>query len=74
MTVLQWQQLEATIALMTPEDKGRLVTLLEQSQPDQNSASNDPLLGMMSEEASLIDQVVADAFAARETHPLRAGN
>ncbi len=74
MTVLQWQQFEATIAQMTPEEKGRLVTILRKLPSDENSATSDPLLGLMSDEASLIDQVVADAFAARETHPLRVDN
>ena len=31
----------------------------------------DPLLGLMSDDAELIDEVVEEALVARETHPFR---
>ena len=34
----------------------------------------DQLLGLMSAEADVMDEVVADALASREKHPLRTGS
>jgi hypothetical protein len=36
--------------------------------------TEDPLLGMFSQEPDLIDQVLNSAMSARETHPLRVTN
>ncbi|MBX9790015.1 MAG: hypothetical protein K2Y37_13940 [Pirellulales bacterium] len=71
MTDLEWKKLEETLAHMTPEDKVRLLALVNSSLSRQATAAKDPLLGLMADEPELIDQVVEAAYAARERHPLR---
>lgn len=40
----------------------------------QVEPQNDPMLGMFAEEPDIIDQVMTEVMAARETHPLRLGD
>jgi predicted DNA-binding antitoxin AbrB/MazE fold protein len=48
------------------------VTLTLQAKNDQqNGSSNDPILGLMADDADLLDEIVEEAMTARESHPLR---
>jgi hypothetical protein len=71
MTDLEWKKLEETLAHMSPEEKVRLLALVNSSLSGQPTAAKDPLLGLMADEPELVDQVVEAAYAARERHPLR---
>lgn len=75
MTRLQWKQLEETVAELTPQEKERLTKLLDRShdlpQNGESTSGPSPLLGLMSDEPGLVDQVVEAAHSAREIHPLR---
>ncbi len=71
MTTLQWKQLEETVVQMTSEEKERLVALLNRPPANESIPAADPLLGLMADESELMDQVVEEAHAARELHPLR---
>jgi predicted DNA-binding antitoxin AbrB/MazE fold protein len=58
--------------LNLPEATEVVVTLREASNNKIQDLPSDPLLGLMSDEPNLLDQVVEAAMVARETHPLRA--
>ena len=68
MTQLEWEQLEATVAGMTPAERERLKAILEASSARD---SEKPILGLFADESELVDEVVTQAHVARETHPLR---
>jgi predicted DNA-binding antitoxin AbrB/MazE fold protein len=55
-----------------PEATKVIVTLREASGNPKLCVLSDPLLGLMADEAELLDEVVEAAMVARETHPLRA--
>lgn len=44
----------------------------EKNGAGERSSRADPLLGLMSDEPDLLDEVVREAMAARESHPFRA--
>ena len=71
MTQLEWQKLEETLAHMTPDEKVRLVALVNSSLSGETTPTKDPLLGLMADEPELVDDVVQAAYAARENHALR---
>jgi hypothetical protein len=71
MTQLEWQKLEETLAHMTPDEKVRLLALVNSSLSVEATATKDPLFGLMADEPELVDDVVQAAYAAREHHPLR---
>jgi len=71
MTDLEWKKLEETLAHMSPEEKVRLLELVNSSLSERPASAKDPLLGLMADEPELVDQVVVTAYAARESHPLR---
>jgi hypothetical protein len=71
MTHLEWQKLEETLAHVTPEEKVRLLTLVNSSLSGEITPTKDPLLGHMADEPELVDDLVQAAYAAREHHPLR---
>jgi hypothetical protein len=56
---------------MTPEEKVRLLTLVNSSLSGEITPTKDPLLGLMADEQELVDDLVQAAYAAREHHPLR---
>jgi hypothetical protein len=70
MTQIEWQQLERTVLNLSAAEKQQLRVLLDQSLAEQTNAA-DPLLGLMADDADLIDQVVEGAYMARERDPLR---
>ncbi len=70
MSEIQWKQLSETISGMTPDERERLRGLL--SERNRMGSSSDPLLGLMADEAPLLDQVIGDAMASRENDPLRS--
>jgi hypothetical protein len=53
-----------------PEAAQVVVTLRESSAATGLAA--DPLIGLMSDDPELVDQVVESAMTARESHSLRA--
>jgi predicted DNA-binding antitoxin AbrB/MazE fold protein len=55
-----------------PEGTRVTVTLHGPTSGGVQSATADPILGLMADEPGLVDQVVEAAMAARESHPLRA--
>ena len=68
MTQPEWEQLEAAVSRMTPAERDRLRALLESESPPGSETS---VLGLFSEEAELVDAVVAEVHVARENHSLR---
>jgi predicted DNA-binding antitoxin AbrB/MazE fold protein len=58
--------------LNLPEATEVIVTLREASSAKEPRAPVDPLLGLMADEPELLDEVVEEAMAARESHPLRS--
>ena len=71
MTDLEWDKLEEILAYMTPKEKDRLLALIKASMTREVNSGKDPVLGLMAEEATLIDDVIQAAYSARERHPLR---
>ena len=71
MTQLEWQKLEETLAHMTPDEKARLLALVNSSLSVEATSTKDPLFGLMADEPELVDDVVQATYAAREHHPLR---
>lgn len=71
MTDLEWRKLEKALAHMTPAEKRRLLALVSSSLSAEAAPAKDPLLGLMADEAELIDEIIESAYAARERHPLR---
>jgi len=71
MTNSEWQRLEESLAHMTPEEKVRLLALVNLSLAKMATPTKDPLLGLVADEPDLIDEVVQGAYVARERHPLR---
>ena len=71
MMKLEWKKLEATVAQMTPEEKARLLALVNASPTGEPTPTKDRLLGLMADEPELVDDVVHAAYSAREHHPLR---
>jgi predicted DNA-binding antitoxin AbrB/MazE fold protein len=53
-----------------PESAKVVVTLREASAATRQTT--DPLIGLMSDDPELVDQVVESVMTARESHPLRA--
>lgn len=51
-------------------DQGEIHFIRLDSGP-QPGITKDPLLGLMADEPELVNEVVDDAYAAREQHPLR---
>jgi len=56
--------------LNLPEAAAVTLTLQKKDAP-QNGAQTDSLLGLMADEADLMDEIVEEAMIARESHPLR---
>jgi predicted DNA-binding antitoxin AbrB/MazE fold protein len=44
---------------------------VQQKSRSVDATSNDPLLGLMSDEPELVDAIVEEAMIARESHPFR---
>ena len=74
MTQLEWKRLEDAVVSMTPEEMERLAALLTRQYAAVSSSSGDPILGLLSGEPELVDQVLEQALSARNTHPLRSGD
>jgi hypothetical protein len=74
MTQLEWQKLEAIVAHMTPEERARLVALVEAAPSASVAPREDRLLGSMSDIPEIMDAIVEEAYFARENHPLRQPN
>jgi predicted DNA-binding antitoxin AbrB/MazE fold protein len=64
--------LRPLIPLDLPDATRVIVTLRRTNSTDTQTATTDPLLGLMADEPELVDQVTEIAMAARESHPLRA--
>ena len=47
-------------------------TLEETKSDPKDTRPSDPLLGLLANEADLLDAVLEDAMTARERHPFRA--
>jgi len=69
MTQLEWQQLEALVLHMTPEEKVRLLALVQATDAPAVDAE-DPILGSIADMPELMDAIVEDAYFSRENHPL----
>lgn len=72
MTQLEWQQLEATVAKMTDDEKQRLVSLVSKSA-STSQPSPDSIIGAFAHESELIEQIIQDTYRLRETQPFRTG-
>lgn len=72
MTQIQWEQLEAAVAVMTEEEKQRLAGLLSPAAPPPTSPRKS-IIGLFADEPELIEQIIQDVYIARETHPFRTG-
>jgi len=60
---------------LTPLDlpeHAEVTVILQACSKDMAPVSDDPLLGSMADDAELLDEIVADAMAARATRPFRA--
>jgi predicted DNA-binding antitoxin AbrB/MazE fold protein len=57
--------------LNLPEAAQVTLELRDRDSAKNSLPSKDPLLGLMADDCELVDEVVAAALAARETHPLR---
>lgn len=53
------------LAQMTPEEKARLLALVNSSLSADATSTKDPLFGLMADEPELVDDVVQAAHAAR---------
>ncbi len=73
MTQLQWQQLEATVAGMTDEEKRRLTTLLTAPNASIPPSSTNPSLGLFADEPELVDEIMDFVYASREARQVRLG-
>lgn len=71
MTQLEWQKLEELVLHMTPDEKARLMALVQASAAPTAGMVEDPILGSMADEAELVDAIVEDAYFSREHQPLR---
>jgi hypothetical protein len=49
-----------------------ILTLRQADNAKVDRSLADPLLGLMSDEPGLLDEVVESAMVARESHPMRA--
>lgn len=58
--------------LSLPESAEVSGVLHQENGAASQPTTADPLLGLMSDEAELVDKVVEDAMSARESHPFRA--
>ena len=58
--------------LNLPESAEVTGVLHEKNGAKELPTAADPLLGLMADEPELLDEVVEDALAARESHPFRA--
>jgi hypothetical protein len=70
MSDIQWKELSETISGMTQDERERLRGLLNGRTFAETNG--DPLLGLMADEAPLLDQVVGEAMASRENDPFRS--
>jgi predicted DNA-binding antitoxin AbrB/MazE fold protein len=59
--------------LSLPESAEVAGILHQENGVGERPVSADPLLGLMSDEPELLDEVVEAAMSARESHPFRAG-
>lgn len=73
MTHLEWQQLEATVAGMTDDERQRLATLIVAIEPVKTPTSKDSIIGLFADEPDLIEQIIQDTYRLRETQPFRTG-
>lgn len=73
MTQIQWQQLEATVAEMTDDEKRRLAAMLADAASCQSSSSDNPSLGLFADDPDLLDEIMDGVYIARENHPFRTG-
>ena len=74
MTQLEWKRLEDAVVSMTPEEMERLAAILSRQYAAASRSSSDPILGLLSGEPEIVDQVLEEALDARNTHPLRSAN
>ena len=58
--------------LNLPESAEVTGILHEKNGVEKQLSTSDPLLGLMSDEPELLDEVVEDAMTAREFHPFRS--
>ena len=68
MSDIPWTELAETISRMTPDERNRLRGILNGRTGVETTG--DPLLGLMADEAPLLDKVVGEAMASRENDPL----
>jgi hypothetical protein len=72
MTRHQWQQLEATVAKMTDDEKLRLMSLVSKGDSTPQP-SPESIIGAFADDAELIEQIIQDTYRLRETQPFRTG-
>ena len=72
MTQLEWQQLEATVAGMTAEEKQRLLSLVSERE-STSRPSPESIIGAFADDANLIEQIIQDTYRLRETQSFRTG-
>lgn len=60
--------------LNLPESVEVIGTLETTKSEQSHLRSSDPLLGLLADEADLLDAVLDDAMTARERHPFRAND
>jgi len=53
-------------------ESAEVTGILQQKNGAAEAALDDPLMGLMSDEPELVDAIIEEAMAARESHPLRA--
>jgi hypothetical protein len=70
MTQFQWQQLEATIAGMTADERARVAALLDRTSSAELH-DGGLSLGLFADQPELIDDIMKSVYHARENHPLR---
>lgn len=60
---------------LTPLDlpeSAEVTGFVQEKNDPTAAATDDPLMGFMSDESELVDAIVEEAMLARESHPLRA--
>lgn len=74
MTQIQWQQLEATVALTSESERRRLAALLGRTDKPKSQSRPDPIIGLFADEPELIERIVKEAYADRESRVWRLGS
>jgi predicted DNA-binding antitoxin AbrB/MazE fold protein len=52
-------------------ESAEVTLILQTNNGQQDGSSNDPILGLLADDADLLDEIVEEAMTARESHPLR---